>query len=151
MKGGQRERVAIQVQNSVHMLEELGQKEPPPHYRSEAIDRRKSVQPPLVHQMQVEAGSRIAAHRLKLLASAARKALVVDDLELERRSTGMDQARHHHRGRGGQIVRVERETYDDAIAHSGFRARMAMVQLLAALPASVSRRSLSAMSICMTA
>jgi hypothetical protein len=70
--------------------------------------------------MEVDAGSSLAAHRLKFLAIMSRKTLVVDDFELERLSTGMGQTRPYDGGCGSQIVGVERESYDDAIAHSAF-------------------------------
>src|SRR5436309_15657131 len=100
--------------------------------------------------MEVDPGASLATHRLKPSAIVARETLVMDDFELERLATGMDQARPYDRSGRSEVVGVERKRYDDAIAHAAFRARTVMVQLFVAREASVSRRSLRAMSACMT-
>jgi hypothetical protein len=120
MKGREYERVAVKVENSVDVLEEIRQYEPPPHDRAEAINGRQSAEATLVHEMQVDPGAGLVTHRLKSSAIAARETLVMDDFELERRPTGMDETRPYDGGGWSQIVGVERKTDDDAIAHSAF-------------------------------
>src|SRR5438132_7855280 len=67
--------------------------------------------------MQGDPSSRLPAHRLKHVAIVSRKTAVMDDFELERLSIVMDQTRANYGGCRSQIVRVERKSYDDAIAH----------------------------------
>src|SRR5438105_6291931 len=66
--------------------------------------------------MQVDAGPSVPTHRFKFLAIVSREALVVDDFELERLSTVVDQTRPHDDRCRSQVVGVERQTYGDAIA-----------------------------------
>jgi hypothetical protein len=73
----------------------MGQKEPPPNDRPKAINSGQSPKATLIHKMQVDLGSNLSTHPLKLSTVVSPKARIMNNFELERLSGIVKQTRSH--------------------------------------------------------